>query len=250
MQKQPILNLNVHAYWTTYLQAIQKSLSNEYYFYKTGKIPTDKIVSVLSKLTDYYRLCDTNTERFKRYAAGFSTVTIHLLRIDEGLQFILMCRANETQTGLFFEREKYTDARIKRNRINLNECYELIRVNKEAYTYDNQEVATKNGVWTVQLTDKEQHRIYTEFCIALLKRNYNTIKQICYGLHHLIGFAEVRKTYPVLKLKLEKKFAKFMQSQRLAPYKVLADVYKLPQKIGYVHKMKADEITVKDILKC
>ena len=64
----------------------------------------------------------------------------------------------------------------------------------------------------------------------------------------MIGFAEVRKIYPELKLKLEKKFTKSMQSQKVMPYKTLSDLYKLPQKIGYIRKIKTDNIIIKDIL--
>lgn len=246
--KKAILNLEIHRYWTAFLQSIQKSLGNEYYYYKTGEIPYSKLVTVLTKLNDYYRLSETPVERFARYKDGFSVVVIHMLHMDGGVKFVLMCRANETKTGLFFEREGYADARNKKNRITLNNCYELVRVNKTVYNPTTKVKKIENDVWTADLTDVEKERIYTTFNTALLKRDYKQIKQICYGLHHLIGFAGVRESYHELKYKLEKRFTKFMQSQSWSKYKVLSDLYKLPVKIGYVKRVQADIINVETSL--
>jgi hypothetical protein len=242
-----IEQLQVHIYWTTYLQAIQKSLAAEYFFYKTGEISWNKITSVLAKFDDYYRLSLSPGERFERFKAGYSTVVLHLLRTDNGIKFTLMCRANESKTGIFFEREQYADARNNKTRLHLNNCYELIRINKEEYNTITSTTKIKNGVWTIGLTSCEQQRIYDNFNTALLKRDYKLVKQICYGLHHLIGFAGVREVYPEIKLKLEKRFAKFMKSQKWSQYKVLSDLYKLPLKIGYVKKVKVHDFSIKEM---
>lgn len=245
--KKKIEQFQVHMYWTTYLQAIQKSLSDEYFFYKTGELSWNKIINVLTKFDDYYRLSLNSVERFERFKAGYSTVVLHLLRTDNGVKFALMCRANETKTGIFFEREQYADARNNKTRLHLNNCYELIRINKETYDTTTSTTKIKNGVWTIGLTLHEQQRIYDNFNTALLKRDYKLIKQICYGLHHLIGFAGVREVYPEIKLKLEKRFAKFMKSQKWSQYKVLSDLYKLPLKIGYVKKVKVPDFNIKEM---
>ncbi len=245
--KKKIEQFQVHMYWTTYLQAIQKSLSDDYFFYKTGEISWNKITNVLTKLDDYYRLSLNASERFERFKAGYSTVILHLLRTDGGVKFTLMCRANENKTGIFFEREQYADARNNKTRLHLNNCYELIRINKEIYDTTTSTSKIKNEVWTIGLTLHEQQRIYDSFNTALLKRDYKLIKQICYGLHHLIGFAGVREVYPEIKLKLEKRFAKFMKSQKWSQYKVLADLYKLPLKIGYVKKVKVPDFNIKEM---
>lgn len=238
------LKLDIHWYWTAYLQSIQKSLGNEYYYYKIGEIPFSKLVTVLTKLNDYYRLEDSPAERFARFKSGFSVVVIHMLYTDEGIKFTLMCRANADKTGLFFEREKYADARVKKNRICLRDCYEMVRVNKEIYDPKTRETKIENEVWTADLTDKEKERIYTVFNTALLARDYKQVKQICYGLHHLIGFAGVRQSYQEIKTKLEKRFTKFMQSQKWSNYKILADLYKLPGKIGFIKRQKMYLINV------
>lgn len=250
MKKYDKINtLKIHIYWTTYLQSIIKSLNHEYYFYKTGTISSLKLADVMLKLDDLYKLTDSIVERFERYQNGFSTVVIHMLRIDQEIKFILMCRANATKTGIFFEREKYADARSHKNRISLNDCYEVIRINKEVYNIDTKQTNTHNGVWTVGLTIKEQQQIYELFNTALFQRNYKIIKQVCYGLHHLIGFATVRQQYLELKLKLEKRFAKFMGSQQWSQYKILADLYKLPTKIGYVKKVAVEYVSVENFIK-
>lgn len=246
--KKAVLQLKIFLYWTAFLQEIQRSLSHEYYYYKTGEIPYSKLVVVLTKLNDYYRLSETPGERFARYKEGFSVVVIHMLYMDDCIKFVLMCRANDSKTGLFFERESYADARNKKNRIKLNNCYELVRVNKTVYNPTTKLKKIENDVWTADLTDAEKERIYTTFNTALLKRDYKQVKQVCYGLHHLIGFAGVRESYQNLKYKLEKRFTKFMQSQSWSQYKVLSDIYKLPIKIGYIKRMEAKLIDVEKAL--
>ena len=128
-----------HEYWTTYLRAIQKALSNEYYYYKTGTIAAEKLDDVLIKLNDYYRLDETPKERFNRFKSGFSVVVIHLLKVADTYHFILMARSNESKTGLFFEREKYADATDKKHRISFNECYEFVRINKSGYEFEKKQ---------------------------------------------------------------------------------------------------------------
>ena len=261
--KKPKMMIPHHEYWTTYFQAIQKALSNDYYYYKTGMVPTEKLDEVLIKLNDYYRLDETPKERFNRFKSGFSVVVIHLLKVADTYYFILMARANESKSGLFFEREKYADARDKKHRISFNDCYEFVRVNKSGYEFEknkkkeklenpenigkndtprdaqNVVVSAKNEVWTIRISDKEQNRIITNFNDALKKNNFQIIKQICYGMCHWIGFAGVREDYVVLKNKLQKRFAMYYASfpqvdKSKYPYKILDDVYKMPSKINSV----------------
>ena len=257
MSKNPVFQLSVHLYWTTYLQSIQKALTNDFYYYKTGEIKHDKLVPVLTKLNDYYRLLDTPNVRWERLSSGFSVVVIHMLQVGSGVKFILMAHANKDKTGLFFERETYADARDKSHRINLNECYEFLRINKHDYKFEDKSVDGKNGVWTVGLTEKETKKIELNFETALKKRNYLQLKQICYGLHHLIGFAEVRKDYVNLKNRLESRFAKFHQSFGKSEnvvkyanknYKILSDIYKLPDKIPYLNYRKLEMISIKALI--
>ena len=262
-QKKPKIMIPRHEYWTTYLQGIQKALSNEYYYYKTGTIPAEKLDDVLVKLNDYYRLDDTPKERFNRFKSGLSVVVIHLLKVADTYYFILMARANESKSGLFFEREKYADASDKKHRISFNDCYEFVRVNKSGYEFEKKEkkdksekienkdskdnkkklqkifVAGKNEVWTIKISDKEQNRIVKNFNDALKKNNFQIIKQICYGMCHWIGFSGVREDYVVLKNKLQKRFAMYYASfprvdKPRYQYKILDDVYKMPPRINNV----------------
>ncbi len=252
-----------HEYWTTYLRTIQKALSNEYYYYKTGTIAAEKLDDVLIKLNDYYRLDETPKERFIRFKSGFSVVVIHLLKVADTYHFILMARSNESKTGLFFEREKYADATDKKHRISFNECYEFVRINRSGYEFEkklkkdksentekienkdseikiqNIIVSSKNEVWTVKISEKEQNRILQNFNDALRKNNFQIIKQICYGMCHWIGFAGVREDYVVLKNKLQKRFAMYYASfpktnTTKYPYKILDDLYEMPPKINSI----------------
>ena len=261
--KKPKIMIPHHEYWTTYLQSIQKALSNEYYYYKTGTIPAEKLDDVLVKLNDYYRLDDTPKERFNRFKSGLSVVVIYLLKVADTYYFILMARANESKSGLFFEREKYADASDKKHRISFNDCYEFVRVNKSGYEFEKKEnkdksekienkdskdnkkkiqkifVSGKNEVWTIKISNKEQNRIVKNFNDALKKNNFQIIKQICYGMCHWIGFSGVREDYVVLKNKLQKRFAMYYASfprvdKPRYQYKILDDVYKMPPRINNV----------------
>ena len=128
-----INNLPVHQFWSTYLLSIQKSLTQEYFYYVSGIIKSkDKVTTILQKFDDYYRITESKDDRYRRYKNGYSVSIIHLLEIGDNLAFIIMTRLN-TIKGLFFEREKYADARDKNHRININQCYEFVRINKESY---------------------------------------------------------------------------------------------------------------------
>ena len=65
------------------------------------------------------------------------------------------------------------------------------------------------------------------------------IKQICYGLHHLIGFHPVRAAYLELKEKITKRFDEFSRSEFEPKYDRLDKIYKLPKKIGCVRFKEA-----------
>ena len=234
-----IEKLQIHQYWTSYFQAIQKSLGQEYYYFVSGIIKNkDKIGGILQKFDDYYRVADNKDQRYIRYKDGYSVSIIHLLQMGDNLAFIVMTRQNNIK-GLFFEREKYGDARDKNHRINLNECYEFIRINKEVFDPITKLLKRTNEVWTVDLTTKEKLAILDRFNKALIKRNYMEIKQICYGLHHLIGFHPVRATYLELKEKITKRFDEFSRSEFEPKYNSLDKVYKLPKKIGCVRFKEA-----------
>lgn len=244
-----IEKLQVHIYWTSFLFAIQKSLTQEYYYYVSGIIKNkDKISGILKKFDDYYKICESKDDRYRRFKGGYSVSIIHLLKIGDNLAFIIMTRMNNIK-GLFFERENFADARDKMHRININECYEFIRVNKETYDITIDEAVRTNEVWTVDLTEKEKINIYEKFNIALLKRDYMIIKQICYGLNRLIGFSAVRNSYIKLKDKIDKRFIEFHRSQFEPKYRMLDDLYKLPKKIGYVKYTDCELLNIKQIIK-
>ena len=77
-------------------------------------------------------------------------------------------------------------------------------------------------------------QLKVRFKDALNKQNFKVIKQICYGLEHLIGFSEVRKQYLELKLKLELMFERHQRQINKTSFHSLEQVYKLPSEIGWI----------------
>ena len=124
------------------------------------------------------------------------------------------------------------------------ERIQFIRINKEVFDPITKLLKRTNEVWTVDLTTKEKLAIIDRFNKALIKRNYMEIKQICYGLHHLIGFHPVRVTYLELKEKITKRFDEFSRSEFEPKYNHLDKVYKLPKKIGSVRFMKSEMVAL------
>jgi hypothetical protein len=243
-----IEKLKVHIYWTSFLLAIQKSLTQEYYYYVSGIIKNkDKISGILKKFDDYYKISESKDERYRRFKDGYSVSIIHLLKIENNLAFIIMTRMSGVK-GLFFERENFADARDKKHRVNINRCYEFIRVNKESYDINTNKILKTNEVWTVDLTNQEKINIYEKFNMALLKRDYMIIKQICYGLNRLIGFSAVRDSYIELKDRISKRFIEFHRSQFEPKYNKLDELYKLPKKICYIKYTNSEFLNIKQIL--
>lgn len=149
--KQLSENYAICCYWTTFLLKIQSSLAADYYYYKTGLIKLDKVIEVVNKLTDYYKLNLPNYEKSRLYKADIPTAVIHFFYAkNDEVFFIIMARygINGSANSLFFEHEKYADARNKKNRIRFN-CYEAVLLQKQAIE-DTPVEATLS--WTWQLT--------------------------------------------------------------------------------------------------
>ena len=240
--KKLISDYPICRYWTTFMQKIQMSLASDYVYYKTGFIPQDKLISVVNKLTDYYKLDLPNYERSKLHQANIATTVVHFFCPDDNtIMFILMGRAgaNGSMGGLFFEREKYADSRVKANRIKFH-CYEALQIQKQEIP----DTPIKADLsWTWQLTKAEILRLKHDFSIANRHGNLLKIKQLCYGLRHIIGFHGVRRQYFELRTHYEKEFIRINK-------KPLSDICFLPEKIGFVKRRSEDNPqTLNDIIK-
>jgi len=224
------------------MQKIQMSLSADYVYYKTGFIAQNKIVEVVNKFTDYYKLDLPNYEKSKIHKANLSTCVIHFFAPGDGsVFFILMARSgmDGAKTGLFFEREKYADANLKRNRITFH-CYEALQIQKQEMPGTPVKADLS---WTWQLTKTELTRLKHEFSVYSRHGNMLKVKQLCYGLRHLIGFHGVRRQYFELRTHFEKEYVRTNK-------KPLRDLCYLPEKIGYVKRQSEDNPhTLNDIIK-
>jgi hypothetical protein len=234
-------NYEICRYWTTFMRQIQTSLAADYFYYKTGFLPLEKVIDVVNKFTDYYHLDLPNYERSRMHKADISTTVIHFFYSGQDeVFFILLARpgVNGKKDGLFFEREKYADARNKKNRIKFN-CYEALQIQKQAIPGTPLKADLS---WTWALTKTEIIRVKTEFSLVSRHGNALKIKQLCYGLRHLIGFHGVRNQYYDLRTHFEKEYIRTNK-------KPLRDIYYLPDKIGYVKRKNEDiQYYLNDIL--
>lgn len=217
--KKPTSNLKTLDSQRKYLQEIIRSLNSEYFYYVQGKISREKLEGLAKKFDDIYKINLSPKDRFNRFNNDkFDSTKFLVYQGKENNQeifyYILMTRKNPEQKyqGIFFEREKYFDARDKKQRIVFNDKYEIRKVNKEKYTYNNKVVPAINEVWTVGISEKEQNRLMDKFNKALLARNWSHISQVCFAITKWQGFAEVRKDYLIFKREIEQRFFKFTQS--------------------------------------
>lgn len=218
--KKPTPNLKALDSQRKYLQEIIRALNSEYFYYVQGKISREKIQALAKKFDDLYKINLTPKERFNRFNNDkFDSTKFLVYQGKENNQeifyYILMTRKNHEQSykGIFFEREKYFDAREKKQRIIFNDKYEIRKVNKEKYTYNDKIVPAMNEVWTVGISEKEKNRLLDKFNKALMTNDSYNINQVFYALNNLIGFAEVRKDYLAIKRYIEQRIYKVTQSR-------------------------------------
>lgn len=250
----------VYTRLTDYIRAIQRLLSSEYYYYITGHLPIKKVAGFIEKLEPIYQLSESSLDKNRRFELDQCTVVFRCFSFagSDELFFILMARPgkNGSIKHLFFEREKYKDARKKNQRISIIN-YEFLRVNKEQYSYSKMDVdgvrkeiesSAKNGVWTLQLTAEYKDKLKTEFKYFLLRRNVKQIKSHAEQITKLIGWYKVREDYKNLRISFEKMVISMRLSDPKFPIKQLSDVAKLPVELRYfrpklvVEKVKLSEI--------
>lgn len=241
---------------TGYLKSIQRLLDSGYIYYKTGVVSIEKIQNFINKLDPIYQLSENSVDKTRRFNLNQPTVSIKFFTAGNNeIFFILMGREgiNGSKSHIFFEREKYQLATDKNHRINVGH-YEFIRINKEDYLFDdtknNKKIYVKkvNDVWTLQLTNEYKLLIKAEFKQFLLERNWFKVSQICFGITKLIPFHKVRKDYYLLKLSLEKSFAGFRKSDKNIKFKILNDIYQMPEKLPYLRAVNSNKINLIDLV--
>ena len=241
---------------TGYLKSIQRLLDSEYIYYKTGVISKEKVQIFLNKLDPLYQLSENSVDRNRRYNLDMATVDIKFFSPgNNDIFFILLARAgiNGSKKHIFFEREQYQLATDKEYRINVMH-YEFIRINKDDYYFEDKKNNTKtyvpkiNDVWTLQLTSHYKLLVKAEFKKYLIERNWFKISQICFGISKLIPFHKVRKDYYSLKLSLEKSFASLRRSDKNIQYKVLTDIYSMPDKLPYLRALNTKKTLLSEYI--
>jgi hypothetical protein len=261
-EKVNLEKFEVYTKLTDYIRSIQRLLSSEFCYYINGKLAIEKLEGFIEKLDPIYRLSESSLDKNRRFNLDQPTVVLRLFYFQNSkdIFYILMAKkgCNGSIKNLFFEREKYKDARKKDTRICVIN-YEFLRINKEEYEYQKLDEDGKNstivstakqGVWTLQLSDEYKTKLKENFRSALLKRNTKQVKTCAEIITKLIGFHKVRIDYRNLKNYFEKAVIKMRLSDPKFPIKQLEDVTKLPTELRYIRPNKAvEKITVKSILK-
>lgn len=248
-----IYNLSAYLSLIAFVKSITASLTDDYFYYKTGSVTLENLASVLTKFDDYYSITETSLDRTRRHELDQVTVQIKLLRVDYvNFFYILMARKGKKGNSkhLFFERETFSDARKKQHRIKLDN-YQLVRVNKPGYEFEKEQdiipVLPKNGVWTLQITDEYKRTLLRNFNDALQLRNWNNIRQICYKLSGLVPFSGVRQDYVAIRKEFMRTYKKFAAADKVLS-KQLHDFYNLPEKLPILSRTRNNEIEVSELL--
>lgn len=186
-----------------FLKSIQTQVKFGYHYYVAGEIKLNKITSVMNKFDEYYNICETSNDRYRRHILNQATVQIIMFYPDGAnkVYYILLARkgCNGSRKHLFFEREKYLDLTKPTQKLTINH-YELNRINKEKYVFDNASgkqtyVPAANEVWTYDLTNQYIAQILDNIRMALIRRDSNLVNQLLRSFENVIPFHGVRKSY-------------------------------------------------------
>lgn len=186
-----------------FMKLIQASLRYQYYYYVCGEIKISKVHTVIDKFDEYYNICETSLDRKRRYELNQPTVKFIMFYPDGAnkVYYILLARkgCNGSRKHLFFEREKYLDLTKPTQKLTINH-YELNRINKEKYVFDNASgkqthVPAANEVWTYDLTNQYIAQILDNIRMALIRRDSNLVNQLLRSFENVIPFHGVRKSY-------------------------------------------------------
>lgn len=252
--KAKIENVVVVGKLLHFLRQIQYQVQHEYKYYVTGSFKPEKIISVINKLDLNYRICETSVDRSRRYKLNQSTVQMIIffpLGANE-VYFILLARAgcNGSKDHIFFSAEKYKDLTLKKESFIINH-YVLKRINKEQYTYNDDNGAEKiipgkNEVWTYDLTENYLKDVIANIRIALIRRDHKTVNQLLRSFENVIPFHKVRTTYQKTSVKINRMVEKFCNAT--GKDSSLESIQFLKNKLNTLRATAIEKLNLEDLL--
>lgn len=238
-----IYNLSAYLSLIALVKSVINSLADEYFYYKTGSVTLENLARVLTKFDDYYSITETSLDRISRHERDQVTVQIKLLRVDHfNFFYILMARKgkNGNSKHLFFERETYSDARMRKHGIKIDN-YEIIRVNNSRHEFTTDQSIPKNEVWTLQLSSEYKRDLLQDFEEALQHRNWNKISQICYKMSWLVPFNGVRQDYIGIRKEFISCYKKTLAADKVFS-KRLHHLHNLPVSLPKLRRIGINEV--------
>ena len=256
---------------TGFLRSIQFALASGYRYYVTGQISYDKIVSVMNKFDEMYRICESAMDRTRRHKLDQAVVTIKVFfpvngsKENDVFHYILLAKpginkSKRSMDHIFFYREKYSDAHNKKQAITI-EHYVFTRINKEAYeailpSGKQIKSATQEGVWTCTLSEKYIKNMRDGFNATLLNRDWFAAHRIMCSQTKLIPFHGVRHDYLSLRKYFYKTYNEFIKTSNdpVIRSKKPKEIYQMLEKLMVmkgitIFKIKLSELLNNKILK-
>ena len=256
---------------TGFLRSIQFALASGYRYYITGQIPYSKVISVMNKFDEMYRICESSIDRTRRHKLDQAVVTIKLFfpkggsRENDIFHYILLAKPGTNNTKrsmdhIFFYREKYSDAHNKKQLI-VVEHYVFSRINKEAYEAvlaSGKEIksASQEGVWTCILSDEYIKNTKDKFNSTLLNRDWFAAHRIMCSQTKLIPFHGVRHDYLKLRKYFYKTYIEFIKTSNdpSVQKKQSKEIFQMPEKLMVmkgitIFKIQLSELLSENLLK-
>lgn len=252
---------------TGFLRSIQFALASGYRYYVTGQISYNKVISVMNKFDEMYRICESSIDRTRRHKLDQAVVTIKLFfplggsSENDIFHYILLAKpginnSKKSMDHRFFERENYSDAHNKLNTISIDHYY-FTRVNKEAYkgvTASGKNIKTDPavGVWTCRVSKKYIQDTKFEFKVALLQRNWHLANVIMKRQTNLIPFYGVRRDYLTLRRFFYKTINEFIDSDSncssTTKNKIKRGIYEMKESLAVMGGIKTFRILLSELL--
>jgi hypothetical protein len=190
---------------TQFLRQIQKSATNEYFFYATGKVSAEKTVEFCKKIRASYETDRSKQQKWRAKKKGVANTNFFLFpdnQEKEKFNWVIMATKGE---GKVHENEKLSDLRLRKSRLRVMD-YELVQKPRS----DAQESGKTS--FTFQLT--RELREIAEKAIRETTRSGSVpqLMQLKRELEHFSSFSGVRaqrKAFEkLLKAEVTRKFGK------------------------------------------
>lgn len=250
---------------TGFLRSIQFALASGYRYYVTGQIPYNKVISVMNKFDEMYRICESSIDRTRRYKLDQAVVTIKLFFPKDGskdndvFHYILLAKSGinkskKSMDHIFFYREKYSDAHDKKQAI-IVDHYQFSRINKEAYeatlsSGKQIKSASQEGVWTCTLSEKYLKNTKNDFNTALLNRDWFAAHRIMNSQTRLIPFHGVRHDYLHIRKYFYKKYNEFIKTSNdpIVKRKQSREIHQISEKLMVMKGITIFKIQLSELL--